>query len=222
MKSMFLAFSVAVLSIVAWPTAQAIAQEEKLARGTVSDIGGSWVTVKVHDQALKFSVDRTTRVEARGGSTKTREANMAGKPGPKLEDVLTLGQPVSVRYHDIDGNLHASKIRALASVASNHGSIKAAPAEMKSTGTVTSVAANSITISGSAGGAGTFTQSFAIDSNTKVVGKGAGTASAASGGRAPFRDLVANGDKVSVSYHKSGETLRASDVRVMMKASKAR
>src|SRR5882672_3313514 len=87
MRSLFLALSVAVLSVVAWPTTQAIAQEEKLARGTVSDIGGSWVTVRIRDQVLKFSVDNKTHVEARGGGTKTREANMAGKPGPKLADV---------------------------------------------------------------------------------------------------------------------------------------
>jgi hypothetical protein len=219
MKSMFLALSVAVLSVVAWPTAQAIAQEEKLARGTVSDIGGSWVTVKVRDQALKFAVDNKTRVEARGGSTKTREANMAGKPGPKLADVLKVGQPVKVSYHDMSGNLHASKIEAIPSAGSEGGSIKAAPAEMTSHGTVKSVDADSITISGSAGGGGMFTQTFTIDPKTKVVAKGAGTAAAAKGGKAPLSDLIANGDKVSVSYFKVGDRLHASDVRVTMKAS---
>jgi len=217
MKSMFLALSFAVLSVVAWPTAQALAQEEKLARGTVSDIGGSWVTVKVRDQALKFSVDRKTRVEARGGSTKMREANMAGKPGPKLAEVLTVGQPVAVSYHDMAGSLHASRIQAIASVGGDGGSI--VEAEMTSIGTVTSVAADSITISASAGSGGTFAQTFTIDPNTKVVAKGAGTAAAAKGGRARFTDLVATGDRVSISYHKMGDTLHASDVRVTMKAS---
>ena len=41
---------------------------------------------------------------------------------------------------------------------------------------------------------------------------------AARGGRAPLTELLASGDKVSVWYHKSGSTLHASDVRVMMKA----
>ena len=217
MRSMLLALSVAALSVVAWPTARAIAQEEKLARGTVNDIGGSWVTVKVRDQALKFSVDAKTRVEARGASTKTREANAAGKPGPKLADVLKVGQPVAVSYHEMAGNLHASKIQAIASLGGDGGSIKDVAATMTSIGTVKSVAGDSITISGDAGAGGTFTQTFMIDPNTRVVGKGAGTATAAKGGRAPFRELVATGDKVSVSYHKIGDTLRASDVRVTMK-----
>ena len=220
MKSMFLALSVAVLSVVAWPTARAIAQEEKLARGTVNDIGASWVTVKVRDQALKFSVDNKTRVEARGGSTKTREANIAGKPGPKLADLLKVGQPVEVSYHDMGGNLRASKIKAVSRVGGDGGSIK--DAAETSTGTVKMVAADSITISGSSGAGGTFTQTFRIDPNTKLVGKGAGTATAAKGGKAPLSDLIATGDRVSVSYHKMGDALHASDVRVTMRASGTR
>jgi hypothetical protein len=216
MKSTFLALLIAVLSVVAWPTAQVIAQEERLARGTVSDIGGSWVTVKVRDQALKFNVDKKTRVEARGASTKTREANAAGKAGPKLADVLKVGQPVAVSYHDMAGNLHASKIQAIPTVGDG-GSIKDAPAEMTSIGRVKSVAPNSLTISGNAGAGGTFTQTFIIDLQTKVVGKGAGTATAATGGKAHLSELIANGDRVSVSYHKMGDTLHASDVRVTMK-----
>jgi hypothetical protein len=88
---------------------------------------------------------------------------------------------------------------------------------MTSMGTVKSVAADSITISGSSGGGASFTQTFTIDPNTKVVGKGAGTATAAKGGKAHLSDLIANGDRVSISYHKMGDTLHASDVRVTMK-----
>ena len=188
----------------------------------MSDIGGSWVTVKVHDQALKFSVDSRTLVEARGGTTKTRQANAAGQAGPKLADVLKVGQPVAVSYRDMSGSLHASKIRTISELGGKGGyTEKAAPTEMTSHGTVKSMAADSMTISGHSGG-GTFTQTFMVDSNTKVVGKGAGTAAAAKGGKVPFADLIANGDTVSVSYHKLGDTLHASDVRVMMKGSATR
>jgi hypothetical protein len=75
---------------------------------------------------------------------------------------------------------------------------------------------------GDTGGGGSFTQTFTIDANTKVVGKGVGTAAAAKGGKAPFEDLIANGDRVSVSYHTMGDTLHASDVRVTMKGSGTR
>ena len=47
--------------------------------------------------------------------------------------------------------------------------------------------------------------------HTKVLAKGAGTAVAAKGGKAPFAELVASGDHVSVSYHKLGR--RAARVR---------
>src|SRR5207247_798097 len=109
-------------------------------------------------------------------------------------------------------------IQAILSVGGDGGSIKAAPAEMTSHGTVKSVGGDSITISGSAGGGGTFTQTFTIDTKTKVIGKGAGTAAAAKGGKAPLSDLIANGDKVSISYYKIRDNLHASDVRVTMRA----
>jgi hypothetical protein len=80
--------------------------------------------------------------------------------------------------------------------------------------------ADSITITGTSGAGASFTQTFTIDTSTKVVGRGAGTAAAARGGKVPFAELVANGDRVSVSYHKMGATLHASDVRVTMKATK--
>jgi len=89
---------------------------------------------------------------------------------------------------------------------------------MLSSGTVQSVGANSITITGGGGGGASFMQTFTIDERTKVYAKGAGTAAAARGGRLPFSQLVGSGDKVSVSYHKMDGALHASDVRVTMKA----
>ena len=73
-----------------------------------------------------------------------------------------------------------------------------------------------MTISGSSGGGAKFTQTFTIDGDTKVVGKGAGTAT--KGGKVIITDLVANGDRVSVSFHDMGDTLHASAVRVTMKS----
>ena len=74
--------------------------------------------------------------------------------------------------------------------------------------------------SGSSGGGATFDQTFTIDSKTKVVGRGAGTKSAAAGGKVAITDLIAAGDKVSVSFHDMGGTLHASEVRVTAKATK--
>lgn len=51
-----------------------------------------------------------------------------------------------------------------------------------------------------------------------MVGAGAGTES--KGAKVAITDLVANGDKVTVSCHTMGTTLHAADVRVTAKAAK--
>ncbi len=55
---------------------------------------------------------------------------------------------------------------------------------------------------------------------TKVVGQGAGTATAAAGGKVAFSDLVGVGDRVSVTYHQTGASMHAAEVRVTAKAKK--
>jgi len=217
MKRLLLALPLAALSLVGF-TSHAFAQDAKTARGTVTSIAGSSMTVKIAGQDMKFYVDNKTRVEVRGGSTKTREAAAAGKPGPTLTEVMRVGQAVSVTYQEMGDSLHASLIRAIASAHSTGGSPATASSEEKSHGIVKSVTTDSITIAGSSGGGATFTQTFIIDSNTKVIAKGAGTITAKRGGRAPLTDFLASGDNVSVSYHKTGGMLHASDVRVVTRA----
>jgi hypothetical protein len=219
MQRVLLGGAFAVLSMISWSAPYALAEDMRVARGTVVDMGGNWLTVKVRDQQMKFAVDAKTIVEARGGSTKTREAAASGKPGPKLNDVLRIGQGVAVTYHELNGSPHASHVRVVSSVAADGGAATSSEPEALSTsGTVQSVGSNSITITGAGGGGTSFTQTFIIDERTKVYAKGAGTAAAAQGGRLPFSQVVGSGDKVSVSYHKMDGALLASDVRVTMKA----
>jgi hypothetical protein len=53
-----------------------------------------------------------------------------------------------------------------------------------------------------------------------VIGKGAGKAAAAKGGRVAITDVIANGDCVSVSFHKAGaDSLHASNVRLVQRRS---
>ena len=80
---------------------------------------------------------------------------------------------------------------------------------------MTAVSGTSLTITGTAAAGGSFTQSYTIDSNTKVIGEGAGTA--ASKGKVTIMDLVAKGNRVTVTYHASGATLPATEVRVRQK-----
>jgi len=217
MQRVLLGTTFAVLSMISWSVPDAVAQDAKVARGTVVDMGGSSLTVKVRDEQMRFSVDAKTIVEAPGGSTKTRAAAAKGEAGPKLTDVLRIGQAVAVTYRETNGAWWASHVRAISSP-SGGASTSSEPESLLSSGTVQSVGANSITITGSGGGGASFTQTFMIDEQTKVYAKGAGTAAAAKGGRLPFSQLVGSGDKVSVSYHKTDGTLHASDVRVTMKA----
>src|SRR6185436_7975773 len=168
----------------------AFAQPTKTARGTVTAMAADSIGVKVQGTDMKFGVDSKTTVEARGAGT-------------KLSEVVKVGDNVEVTYHDMNGTLHAAKIRAVASP----GPATAAEAAPKSSnGTVKSVSGTSLSISGSSGGGATFEQTFTIDSKTKVVGRGAGTKAQAAG------------DKVSVSFHDMGGTLHASEVRVTAKA----
>lgn len=218
MTRTLLALPLAALSIVAWPATPARAQNTNMARGTVTAVAADSVSVKVRDAEMKFSVDSKTQVVAVGAGTKARQATAAGKAGPVLSEVVKVGQAVEVSYSETSGALHASRIRAILTVGSGGGSVtEAKQAAEVSSGAVTSVSATSLTISGSAGSGASFTQTFTIDAQTKVIGKGAGTAAAAKGGKPTITDLVASGDQVSVSFRDVGGSLHATDVRVLMK-----
>ena len=87
MKPTLFALTLTAL-FISWPTAPAVAQDAKVARGTITAMGGKSVTVKVGDQDMMFSIDSKTTVQPRGASTKSSRAAAAGKPGPQLDEVL--------------------------------------------------------------------------------------------------------------------------------------
>jgi hypothetical protein len=215
MRSILVVLSISALSVLG-STSPAFANgDRQVASGTVTSMGASSVTVKVGGQDMKFSVDSKTMVEVRGGSTKSAQAAASGKPGPHLEELIKTGQPVTVTYTGTPGSLHATTIKAVRTVP---GATAAGDASMMSEGIVKAMGADWITISGKGGGGTTFEQTFKIDPATKVFAKGASTATAATGGKALFKDLVSSGDHVSVSYRTRGESLIASDVHVTVKA----
>ena len=84
---------------------------------------------------------------------------------------------------------------------------------MTATGTVKSIAADSLAIT-----VGSKDMTFGIDSSTKFVGKGLSTKS----GGAPMKpaDAVAAGDRVRVAYHDQSGKLHAATVTVTNKAQK--
>ena len=213
MRRLFFGVTVVAL-LVGWSIPQVQAQSTKTARGTLTAMTADSVTVKVGTTDMKFSVDDKTNVEAPGAGTKSRQATAAGKSGPKLAEVLSVGQAVEVSYHEMNGAMHAAAIKRVPTAG-------AAGAPGKSSiGKVTAVSASSLAISGSSSGGATFTQTFTIDPKTVVTGRGAGSAAAAKGGKTVATDLVAVGDTVSVSYREDGATLHANNVRVTAKAAK--
>jgi len=212
MKSLSIAIALAAVTLAAAP-ASSFAQETKTARGTVSIVADDSLTLKMPGNQLKFTVDSKTTVEVVGGGTRTRQAQQAGQPGPKLTEVLKVGQPVTVTYTEANGVMHASSVRAISSLGAGAAAGAGRESAPKSiNGMVNVVSPTELIISGSAGVTQTFT--FSIDGSTKVVGTGAGTATAAAGGKIPVTDLVKRGDRVSVTYHQMGSTLHAAEIRV--------
>ena len=204
--------------VFAWLVVPALAQSSKSARGTVTAMSGDTVTVKAGTQELKFTVDATTRVIGEGAGTASRAAEAKGATGPKLAEVLKVGDNVEVSYREASGMLHATSVQRVASAGAGGGGTSEAKAAVKTetaTGTVTAVSGTSLTITGTAAAGGSFTQSYTVDGNTHVVGEGAGTA--ASKGKVTILDLVTKGNRVTVSYHASGATLVATEVRVTRK-----
>jgi Domain of unknown function (DUF5666) len=204
--------------VFAWLVVPTLAQSSKSARGTVTAMAGDTVTIKAGTQELKFTVDATTRVIGEGAGTASRAAEAKGAAGPKLAEVLKVGDNVEVSYREASGMLQATTVQRVSSAGSGGGGTSDAKAAVKTetaTGAVTAVSGTSLTITGTTSGGGSFTQSYNIDSNTKVIGEGAGTA--ASKGKVTILDLVEKGNRVTVTYQVSGATLLATEVRVTRK-----
>lgn len=204
---------VALVALVAliWSHTSA-AQSAKTARGTVSAVSANSINVKVGDSDMRFAADSNTTVIASGAGTKSRIAAATGQPGPKLTDLLKTGQAVIVTYREAGGNMIANEVQVVTSAGSGGGSVAsetAKPASKMANGSVKSVSASSLVVTSSGKDL-----TFMIDGNTSVVGTGAGTKTAAAGGKIPITDLVHTGNQVSVTYNESGTMMHATAVRV--------
>ncbi|MEO7135467.1 MAG: DUF5666 domain-containing protein [Vicinamibacterales bacterium] len=212
-------FAMMLLVIGVGLTAQAGAQDTKSARGTVTSVGGDSITVRVAERELKFTVDPKTVLTASGAGTAARRADAAGKPGPRLVDFVKSGDAVEVSYQETGSALRASNIRRVTAVGSGGGSPSGDRAETAN-GTVDSVSGSTLVVAGSAGGSGSFKQSYVVDATTRIIAMGASTAAASKGGKVVLSDFVGIGDQVTVNYRKAGAGLHADEVRVRSKAPK--
>jgi ribosome maturation factor RimP len=189
------------------------AAQNKTARGTVSSVAGDTITVNVGGTEMKFAADSKTMVTAAGAGTKSRAAAAAGQPGPKLTDLLKAGEAVVVTYMEMGSMNHATSVQVVTSAGPGGGSVagdKPASTSKSADGVVKSVSATSLTVT-----SGGKDMTFALDQSTRVVGTGAGTKTAAAGGRIVITDLVATGNRVNVTYSDAGGTMKATEVRVI-------
>ncbi len=175
------------------------------------------ITVTVDGQEKKFTVDAKTVVTAEGGATASRQAETTGKPGPKLADLIQVGNAVEVSYTESGGTMRATGIRRVADAGRSGG---AGGSSETVTGTVDSISGNTVTLSGSISGGGKFKQTIAVDTSTKIVAEGAGTAAAQTGGKLVLSDHLGPGDRVTITYETKGNTLHASEIRVRQRVKK--
>jgi hypothetical protein len=207
MKRIRLVVPVLAVLVVGW--AAGVSAQTKEARGTVVSVSDSSLTVKVAGNDMKFAVDAKTIVGAPGAGRATRDAQGKGAPGIKLTTVVKTGSGVVVMYREAAGANVATEIRSVPGAAS----AATADGDGIANGKVKSATNTALVITDNGKD-----MTFAVDKATKVVAKGAGTATSAAGGSIAFSKLVGVGDTVSVSYAGTGAAMRATEVRITLKA----
>jgi len=212
MKWTRLAIPLAALLMLAVGAPSASAQGTKKATGTISAVSASSVTIKAASGDMTFSVDKDTVITTPGGGTKEKAAKAEGKTGVPSTSLLKEGQAVEVSYHETGGAMHAASIRTMAKLPTEK---PASEATKTAHGTVKDVSASSLTIT-----SGGKDMTFSVDAKTHAVGKGLGTATKDTGGKAALTDVIKAGEEVTVSYHDMGGTLHAATVRVTSAAKK--
>lgn len=110
------ALSLGVLLLTAPVFAQAKAGEKAAAApkaasaaGKVSAVTTDAVTVKGKDASWTFTVDKDTTVVAKGASHKVASLNADKKP-TTITEFVSVGDEVTVSFHDMGATKHAAKV----------------------------------------------------------------------------------------------------------------
>ncbi len=81
------------------------------ANGTVKSVAADSIVVTDKDgKDWTFAVDEHTKVIAKGASHMSAEKKAAGEP-VTIVDAVKEGAKVNVKYHDMDGKMHAASVR---------------------------------------------------------------------------------------------------------------
>jgi len=178
-----------------------VSAQTKDARGAVTAVTTTTMTVKVGAQDMTFFIDGDTHLEVRRAA-KQIQSVQPGNPKPRVNDFFEAGNAVVVRYREENGRNHALDIERVGSAGSPNPSRLAE-------GKVTSVSASHVTVA-----ADGHDLTFAITGDTDVLVKGASKAAKAAGGGTPLTTFVHSGDLVSVSYKDAAGAMTASEIRV--------
>ena len=90
----------------------------KAARGIVTSIGTGSIQINLpSDTDVRFILDSSTCVVARGAGRKMRKAQAQGAPGVKLAELVPIGASVEVHYEERDGQRIARRIVTMVSAA---------------------------------------------------------------------------------------------------------
>lgn len=190
------------------------AGQTKWVRGPVTAMTADTITVTVKGTAMVFTVETATQLIARGAGTAARQAEAAGKPGPRLGDFVKPGQHVEVRFEETGAARRATEIRPIEAEDEARSDDSGASA----LGTVVAVSPESLVVSD-----GGKEWRFAVTSKTRVLGRGAGTKSRAmaeSGTPVKLTAFVGPNDRVLVYYTEAAGTRQANEIRITQKAAK--
>lgn len=204
-----LALGTALVVVVGHATAEA---QNKEIRGTAVTVSDSLLTVKAGEQTLSFVIEKGTVVEAKGASTRTRNAETVGKsPAIRVTDYVKAGDPVLVSYRLADGKNLALTVRPVSSV----GTSGAAPADSAKNvqAKVKSISGNTLILDQDGRD-----MTFSIDRETDVLAVGGTRATRRANGALPITDFVHTGDIVRVEYREAGGSMKALEIQVKGRA----
>ena len=212
MRRAAVSFAVALVTLSL--SAALAAPQEKRARGKVTAITATAITIDVDGKPTTFGIDTaTTKFIARGGTTKTKEAERTGIK-PTLGDTVKIGDNVEITYLESGGRMLASQVRV--GVPSGGAMLGEGQASMTIEGVVSEVSGANLGITPAKGEPVT----FMVDAKTRVIGQGLGTMAKEKetlGAKVTLSEAVAVGDTVRVTYTLSEGMKHATAVRVVQK-----
>ena len=202
--------ALATAFVVVVGSATAAAQTKEI-RGSAVAVSDSSLTVKAGEQTLSFAINRDTLVEAKGASTRTRQAEAVGKsPAIKVTDYVKAGDPVLVSYRQADGRNLALTVRPISAVSANGAAAESAKNVQAK---VKSISGNALILDQDG-----HDLTFTVDRETHVLAVGGTRATKKAGGSQPLTDFVHAGDIVRVEYREAGGAMKALEIQIRGRA----